>query len=37
VIRRDGGLTEIIVFGARGEAVVAPRVNPVKGALSRWR
>ena len=37
VIRRDGGLTEIIVFGARGEAVVAPRVNPVKGVLSRWR
>jgi len=37
VIRRDGGLTEIIVFGARGEAVVAPRVNPVRGVLSRWR
>jgi hypothetical protein len=37
VIRRDRELTEIIVFGARGEAVVAPRVHPVKGALSRWQ
>ena len=37
VIRRDRDLTEIIVFGARGEGVVAPRVQPVKGALSRWR
>jgi hypothetical protein len=37
VIRRDRELTEIIVFGARGEAVVAPRVRSVKGALSRWQ
>jgi hypothetical protein len=37
VIRRDRELTEIIVFGARGEAVVAPRVRPARGALSRWQ
>jgi hypothetical protein len=37
VIKQDQGLTEIIVFGKRGEAVVAPRVPVAKGALSRWR
>jgi len=40
VIKQDAGLTEIIVFGRRGEAAVAPRAAPAaatRSALSRWR
>jgi hypothetical protein len=39
VIKQDRGLREIIVFGRKGEAVVAPGVSvpPSKGVLSRWR
>jgi hypothetical protein len=36
-IKQDSGLTEIIVFGKRGEAAVAPQIPVAKGALSRWR
>jgi hypothetical protein len=36
-IKQDSGLTEIIVFGKRGDAAVAPQVPVAKGALSRWR
>jgi hypothetical protein len=36
-IKQDSGLTEIIIFGKRGEAAVAPEVPVAKGALSRWR
>jgi hypothetical protein len=37
VIKQDSELTEIIVFGKRGEAAVSPKIAPVKGVLSRWR
>jgi hypothetical protein len=39
VIKQDSGLTEIIVFGRRGEAAVAPRAPApaARSALSRWR
>jgi hypothetical protein len=37
VIKKDEGLTEIIVFGKRGEAMVAPKVPVTKGVLSRWQ
>jgi hypothetical protein len=37
VIKQDSELTEIIVFGKRGEAAVSPKIPPVKGVLSRWR
>ena len=36
-IKQDSGLTEIIVFGKRGEVAVAPQAPVAKGALSRWR
>jgi hypothetical protein len=37
VIKQDSALTEIIVFGKRGEAAEAPQVPAATGALSRWR
>jgi hypothetical protein len=37
VIKQDSALTEIIVFGKRGEAAVAPKLPSVKGTLSRWQ
>lgn len=37
VIKKDQGLTEILVFGKKGEAVVPPKVPLAKGELSRWR
>jgi hypothetical protein len=39
VIKQDSGVTEIIVFGRRGEAAVAPRAlaPAARNALSRWR
>jgi hypothetical protein len=37
VIKRDQDLTEIIIFGTRGEAAAAPKAPPSKGPLSRWR
>jgi hypothetical protein len=37
VIKQDHGVSELIVFGKKGEAATAPRVPPSKGALSRWR
>jgi hypothetical protein len=37
VIKSDQDLTEIIVFGRRGEAAVPPKVPAAKGALSRWQ
>ena len=37
VIKKDQGLTEIIVFGKRGEDVVVPKAPLVKGVMSRWR
>jgi hypothetical protein len=37
VIKNDQDLTEIIVFGSRGEAAVPPKVPTAKGALSRWQ
>ena len=37
VIKQDQGSSEIMVFGRKGEVVVAPEVLPSKGALSRWR
>jgi len=37
VIKNDQGLTEIIVLGKRGDAMVAPKVPVAKGALSRWQ
>ena len=37
VIKKDQGLTEILVFGKRGEAMVLPKVPEAKGVLSRWR
>jgi hypothetical protein len=37
VIKQDSALTEIIVFGKRGEAAVSPKPPSVKGTLSRWQ
>jgi hypothetical protein len=37
VIKKDQGLTEILVFGKKGEAVVPPKAPVAKGELSRWR
>jgi hypothetical protein len=37
VIKKDQELTEIIIFGKRGEVMVAPKAPVAKGALSRWR
>jgi hypothetical protein len=37
VIKKDQGLTEIIVFGTRGEMAMPPKAPSAKGALSRWR
>jgi uncharacterized protein YabE (DUF348 family) len=37
VIKKDRDLTEIIVFGNRGEVAMPPKVPVAKGALSRWR
>jgi hypothetical protein len=37
VIKNDQELTEIIVFGSKGEVSVSPKTPPAKGALSRWR
>src|SRR3979409_1031439 len=37
VIKKDQDLTEIIVFGNRGEVAMPPKVPVAKGALSRWR
>ena len=37
VIKRDQGLTEIVIFGNRGEIPVAPKAATPKGAMSRWR
>jgi hypothetical protein len=37
VIKQDSALTEILVFGKRGEAAVSPRPASARGALSRWR
>ncbi len=37
VIKRDREQAEIIVFGRKGEAAVAPAVPAAQGAPSRWR
>ncbi len=40
VIKKDQETTEIVVFGKRGEVVIpppAPKSQPDKGILSRWR
>jgi hypothetical protein len=37
VIKRDPALTEIIIFGNKGEVAMTPKAPPSKGALSRWR
>jgi hypothetical protein len=37
VIKRDQDLTEIIIFGNKGEIPIAPKAPVAKGALSRWR
>jgi hypothetical protein len=39
VIKQDSGLTEIIVFGRRGEAAIAPRAPApaARSPVSRWR
>src|ERR1700709_2099098 len=37
VIKKEQGLTEILVFGRKGEAVIRPKVPVAKGELSRWR
>jgi hypothetical protein len=37
VIKNEQDLTEVIVFGRRGEAAIPPKVTPAKGALSRWQ
>jgi hypothetical protein len=39
VIKRDGQITEIVVFGRRGEVAIPPpaRSAPPAGVLSRWR
>lgn len=37
VIKKDQGLTEILVFGKKGEAVVPPKAPVARGELSRWR
>jgi len=37
VIKRDREQAEIIVFGRKGEAAVAPAVPAAQGAASRWR
>jgi len=37
VIKKDQDLTEIIVFGKRGAAMISPRVPVTKGVLSRWQ
>jgi hypothetical protein len=41
VIKNEQGMTEIVVFGRRGEAAIppaAPKIPPpTKGILSRWR
>jgi hypothetical protein len=35
VIKKEQGLTEIIVFGRRGEAAIAPKPAAAKGMMSR--
>jgi hypothetical protein len=37
VIKQDSALTEILVFGKRGEAAVSPKPVSAGGVLSRWR
>jgi hypothetical protein len=37
VIKKDQGLTEILVFGRNGETVIPPKVPVAAGELSRWR
>jgi hypothetical protein len=39
VVKRDGQITEIVVFGRRGEMAIPPpaRSAPPAGILSRWR
>jgi hypothetical protein len=37
VIKRDPDLTEIVIFGNKGEVAIAPKAPPSKGAMSRWR
>jgi hypothetical protein len=39
VVKRDGQITEIVVFGRRGEVAIPPpaRSPPPAGVLSRWR
>ena len=37
VIKRDQGLTEIVVLGRTGEAALSPKPPVANGALSRWR
>jgi hypothetical protein len=37
VIKKDQGLTEILVFGKKGEAMVPLKAPIAKGDLSRWR
>jgi hypothetical protein len=37
VIKTDRAQTEIVVFGRRGEAAIAPKAPVAEGALSRWR
>jgi hypothetical protein len=37
VIKKDQGLTEIIVLGKRGEPMVSPKAPAPKGVLSRWQ
>jgi hypothetical protein len=37
VIKKDQGLTEIIVLGKRGEPMVSPKAPAAKGVLSRWQ
>jgi hypothetical protein len=39
VVKRDGQITEIVVFGRRGEVAIPPpaRSAPPAGVLSRWR
>jgi hypothetical protein len=36
VMKQDQSLTEIVVFGKKGDAVITPKVRAAKGELSRW-
>jgi hypothetical protein len=37
MIKKNEDATDIVIYGRRGEAAIAPKAPPAKGIVSRWR